>query len=944
VKKKLLVVFLISFTCIYFSQNSFAQAGAVKGTITDAETGETLIGTNIILQGSSIGTLSDFDGNYVLADVKPGEYNIVFSFISFEQQIVRVEVKPNETVTIKVAMKSVSTSLGEVEIKAERNKNTDASIISMTKLSSSVVNGISTQQISKSLDKNAAEVVKRIPGVTINDNRFIVVRGLIERYNTVWLNGVVAPSSETDVRAFSFDIIPSNQIENILVYKTPAPELPADFAGGAILISTKSTAYDDAMSVSYGTAFRQGTTFNSFQTYQGSPTDFLGFDNGTRALPANFPSTGQLNSYNDTGGKTPEQITADQNNATAAAQSYNKIWTPYTTNAIPDQAFVFDLSKRFLAGKVSIGNITAITYSNSQESDQINRAGYQTYYTQPDSLYNYMDNQYLQRNKVGVMFNWSFIFGKNQKIMFRNLFNQNGENITTLRTGHDLYNDTEISTYELGYQSRSVYSGQLAGEHTFGNSTNSLNWVFGYSYANKNQPDIRRVRYARPYGEVETPFRLTIYHDVNPDILGRINLSNDENIYVGGVNYIKRFFFDKWEPSLLAGIYLEYKNRDFNARNIGFTRATNQFDQSLQTQPIDTVFLDKNINYTTGITVQERTHLSDSYTATNHLNAAYIGLNLPIGKKVSIYGGVRLEKNIQTLDSYDITNQPVNYVNDTLNVFPSVNITYNITDKLLLRAAYGKTVNRPEFREIAPFAFYNFEENAVIYGNPGLVNAYINNYDFRVEWYPGIGDMLSLAGFYKEFQNPIEANLISSGTGWNYAFQNADYAKNTGIELEIRKSLLFLKGENGFVNFLKDISILFNTSLIKSTLKTSDPAARDSIRPMQGQSPYIVNAGLYYQNKQNWMVSILYNVLGERIAWVGDDNYANIVEMPRNVLDFNIQKLFVEKWKVSFGLRDALQSQVVFQNLKGDGSVGQDQVTKSYTPGRVFYLGLTFYF
>ena len=943
-KKNLIVVVFFSFIYIYFSHTLFAQTGTIKGTVTDDETGETLIGTNIILQGSTIGTLSDFDGNYVLADVKPGDYNVVFSFISFEQQIVRVSVKANEVTTANVVLKSVSTSLGEVEIKAERTKNTDASIVSMTKLSSSVVNGISSQQISRSLDKDAAEVVKRIPGITINDNRFIIVRGLTQRYNTVWLNGVVAPSSESDVRAFSFDIIPSNQIENMIIYKTPAPEIPADFAGGVIMINTKTTAYDDQISIGYATGFRQGTTFNTFYTYKGSSTDYLGFDNGARALPENFPTTDQLNDYHNTGGKNPEQVATDQASATAAGQSFNKIWSPYTTTAIPDQGFNFNLSKRFLWGKVSVGNITAVTYGLSNEYDQITRAGYQTYYTQPDSLYSYLDDQYLQKAKIGVMFNWSFNFGKNQKILFRNLFNQNGESVVTLRNGHDLYADAQIQSYELAYQSRSIYSGQLAGEHKFANDKIDFDWTFGYSYANKNQPDIRRVRYARPYGLDDKPFRLTIYHDVNPDILGRIFLSNYENILDGALNFKEHFAFGKFEPSLLAGIYVESKKRDFSARNIGFTRATNQFDATLQSDPIDTVFLDKNINYTTGITVQERTNLSDSYSAENQLRAGYVALNIPIGNKVFLYGGVRIEKNVQSLDSYDITNQPVEYRNDTLNFFPSLNVTYNITDKILIRGALGKTINRPEFREIAPFAFYNFEENAVIYGNPELKNAYINNYDLRAEWYPEAGDIISLAGFYKYFTNPIEAVLISNGTGWNYAYQNANYAQSVGVELELRKSLQFINGESGFSKFASNLSLLFNVSFIDSKLSVDDPLARDSIRQMQGQSPYIVNAGVYFQNKSMWMVSVLYNVIGKRIAFVGDSNYPNIYEMPRNLLDFTIQKLIGEHWKIGGGVRDILQSEVVFQNIKGDHQVGENQVTKSFTPGRVYYLGFSYIF
>jgi len=927
-----------------FGELLSAQTTRIKGTVIDAETKETLIGCAVVIQGTTIGTITNFDGNFELTNVAPGAYNLVVSYVSYTQQIVRVDVQKDQTTTVDIQLKPSTVVLDDIKVVATKRTNTELSMISTIKASNLVTSGISSQQILKSQDKDASEVIKRVPGINIRDGRFVVVRGLSERYNTVWLNNAAAPSSESDIRAFSFDVIPSNQLENLIIYKSPAPELPADFAGGVIKIFTKNTAYDDKINISYSLGYQEGTTFKKFDTYKGGKTDWLGFDDGTRALPAGMPSTQELREWNDTGDKTPEEIEANHQKAIALAKSFNRIWSPYTKNAGPNQSFSVDVSKRFLIGKISVGSINALTYNNSNDINSILRAGYQKYDTHTNPLYQYNDLVYKNEARVGAMTNWSFIFGNNQKIQLRNLLNQNGQSSATLRDGIDYYNTKLIKSYELAYKSRTTYTGQLAGEHKFNHDKTEMDWVLGYSYANKRQPDIRRVRYAKSAEDPEAPYLLTIYHDVNPDLLGRIHLSNDEHIWTLGTNLVEHFFFGNWTPDLKAGFYSEFKSREFVARNIGVIRAGNSFNYNLQSLPIDSVFLDENINYTNGITISESTNKSDSYNASNKLFAGYLGLNLPVGEKLNIYGGVRMEKNRQVLNSYDRTDKPVHYVNDTLNFFPSLNLSYKFTDKLMLRGAYGKTVNRPEFREIAPYAFYDFEENAVVEGDTLIKNCYIDNYDLRVEWYPNSGDMISIAAFYKTFSSPIEAILESAGTGWNYKFKNADKAISKGIELDLRKSLSFLNGDNRIVSFLKNITLVFNTSLINSNLTSTDPNSRDKNRLMQGQAPYIINGGLFYNNPQGLMVSLLYNEVGKHIVFVGSQDYANIYEQPKHQLDLTIEKEFNNHLKLKAGIKNVLNDKILLQNIKGDHDVNENQPTKRFLPGRSYNVGITYSF
>ncbi len=257
--KKILYSTILLFLTFY----SFAQKGILKGTINDAKTGESLVGTTILMQGTTTGTITDFDGNYSLPNISPGAYNMVISFISYQSQIIRVEIKDGEETVLNVKLEPATLDVGEVQVVAKKREDTEMSLLSSLKSSDLIMSGISAQQIGKSQDKDAAEVMRRVPGITITDGRFVIVRGLVERYNSVMLNNATAPSFEADKRAFSFDAIPSGMIENILIYKSPAPELPADFAGAAIEVKTKNVADQNSFSLTYGNKYIQGSTFNN---------------------------------------------------------------------------------------------------------------------------------------------------------------------------------------------------------------------------------------------------------------------------------------------------------------------------------------------------------------------------------------------------------------------------------------------------------------------------------------------------------------------------------------------------------------------------------------------------------------------------------------------------------------------------------------------------------
>lgn len=727
-----------------------------------------------------------------------------------------------------------------------------------------------------------------------------------------------------------------------MVYKSPAPDLPADFSGAAIKIFTKNNADKNSVSIGYSTSFRPGTTFKDFSTYRMSKYEWLGFDDGSRSLPGDFPAN--------------LQSIKDKSELQRLGREMNKVWTPAKSTAIPDQRFQMGLTKRFLLGKISVGTINSLSYSYSQDINEVFRADYQRFDTVndvSDTNYYFNDIRNKASAKIGALSNWLFIFGNNQKIEFRNLYNHVGYSQVIERAGRDNYGGLTIRSQELGFNSRNTYSGQLAGDHNFRNDLTHFNWTTGYSYADRDQPDLKRLSTTLaedPDNQYYGQYGVNFSFSASPELSGRVSQHLKEHIYNGNFNFDNTFEIGNYKPVLKAGVYLEKKNRDFTSRNIGYAIANvSKFDWGLPYKPVDQIFSDENINSTSGIKIDETTNKSDSYTASNDFLAAYLAVKLPFTSKLDLYTGVRMEKNRQQMHSFssDNASKEVNIDINETKFFPSANLSYNFNTKSLLRASYGLTINRPEFREIAPFAFYDFEMKKLVRGNPDVENAYINNYDFRYEYYPTPSETFVFGVFYKDFSKPIETIEINSGSGKDFTFQNALGAKNYGAEIEIRKSLESFGKKDNLLKYFKNFMFVVNASVIKSEIKIdiSKYFASEAVRPMQGQSPYIVNLGMYYQdNDHGLMMSLLYNVIGKRIVVVGLDN-PDVYEMPRNVVDFMITKNIGEHVQLKGGIQDIFNQKVVekqfleYKNLEGT-IVKRDQSTLEYNLGSIITFGI----
>jgi len=922
-----------SIVFLFLSIASFAQqTGVIRGTIKDVKTKEDIIGATVLIQGSTKGAATDINGFFTFGKLAVGTYSLKISFVGYQSKIYEnVKVEADQVTDLNLTIAEESSTLAEVKVVAQRLTNTEVSVISEIKAAQLVVSGISAAQITKTLDRTAAEVVKRVPGVTIFGERFINIRGLNERYNTVQLNNAFAPSMETDVRSFSFDIIPAGQIDRILVFKSPSAEIPGEFAGGVVKIFTKSIPENNFLTLDISSAYREGTTGSTFFATKNSNLAWTGFNQGYFDLPNSFPTS------------RAALLNVGSAGLDAIGASLKNNWTTDESNAMPDMRASLSGGFKFDLGATKLGNVTAINYSNTRSNFQMARNdwGYSNIGIdkkgEPDAVFNFIDNQYTNAIRLGVSNNWSARFANGSVLEFKNLFNQLANTQYIQRSGFDNGSNWDIRSFDQVY--RGIYTGQLTGRHDLQEGTLKVDWMVGYNQAYRQQPDYKRFRYNVdganaslfiPNGAAQTT------------VLGRTYIDMTESSYTAAFNAVKKIDLKEGkELELKTGLFFEDKVRDFGARNIGYVKSAPSFRTTL---PIDQLFSAQNFNTRTGIRVDEQTNPNDSYDASNTLLAGYLSANYALGKKFNVIAGVRAEQNSQKLNSADLVGKAINYDNTRLDLLPSMNLTYNFTEKSLLRLAYGKTLNRPEFRELAPFSFYDFVNNRTVSGNPTLKNANIDNFDFRYEFYPTPSELISIAAFYKDFTNPIEV-VFASGANPLLNFSNAKSAFSTGLEAEIRKNL----GANSPNSILGRTSLVLNGTYIYSRVKLDEKLAADQSdnRPLQGQSPYIINAGINFNDAQKGLqLNINYNVIGKRIFAVGNNfgaPYPDWYEIPRNVIDFNFSKQITKAIMIKGGISDILnQGNIILQDGNQDQNFdrNQDQIIQNYTPGRVASLGL----
>lgn len=892
-KLKLLFLFIATSFAIV------AQTGNLQGTIVEASTKDEMIGAKLFILETEFRAMADIYGNYKITNIPVGTYTIEVNVQGFSPYSASVTINANETTVHNIEVEESFTEMEGVKIVATRKTDTDNAIVLEIKEAKAVVSGVSSEQISRSTDKTAAEAMQRIPGITIVDNKFALIRGVNTRYNNVMINNVIAPSTEVDRRTFSFDMISSGSLDRMMIYKTASPEYAGDFAGGLIKIYTKNNVYEDFFKVSLTTGYRTNTTFTPYFQSEGSSTDILGFDASLRPLPDNFPTRNQL---------VVEGPTSEMRQDAARMLPNN--FLPEESMATPDVSMSMELGKNFTIAGKKASTYTTMTVSESYKiyEREFNRYQIWTNFNSPiEDWFAYVDDVYEKDNKVNVMSNWKIHWSDRSTITFSNLFNQVGENETIIRNGENFFQrpGEDQRNYLLGYRSRTIYTGQLEGKHKLNTTKKSeLNWVAGGSYLGESEPDLRRFR--RFKDQDSTQFIPMFSPSSNLFDNSRYYGNLSEFSVNHGLNYTYHLSSEENKEKVLrAGYYTDYRSRGFESRYFSATYP-GFFNPSVLEEfyqlGVGELFAPENFKTQDGMILQEGTRPIDAYTASNFLNVAYIGTDLNFGK-TNVSGGIRTEYNILKMESQDDFG-PITVDDPILSLLPSLNVAYLFNDKNLIRGGYGRTVNRPEFRELAPFLFYDYQLESSRVGNPELQTATIDNIDLRFEHYARPGETFSVGAFYKRFTNPIEDRLILTTEQSSLTYINADFAVAYGIEVEFKKSLKGLTSSG----FIDKLSINLNGAIIESSVDLGPTAtAQDQVRALQGQAPYIVNGAIYYNNNKSKInASLIYNIFGRNIFAVGDVSFPTIYELERHSLDFTFGKTFDSGLGIKAAVRNIL--------------------------------------
>ncbi|GAA4167427.1 TonB-dependent receptor [Sphingobacterium ginsenosidimutans] len=944
------ITFVVAASTTVYAQGS----GKVAGKVTNVKTGETIAGVTVKVLGTARVGSSDVTGNYNIPAVPAGKYTLEFSYLGFAtKQITDVEIKDKDVTNLDVVLdNSEGKVLDQVVITGTFKKESIGALYAQQKNSISISDGISAEVIKKTPDKNTGEVLKRVSGASVQDNKFIIIRGLSDRYNSALLNNSPLPSTEPDRKAFSFDIIPSSLIDNIVISKTATPDLPGDLTGGAANIKTKDFPDKKTIEISVGLGGNTQTTFKDFYGSKRTVGNYFGFKNPDNNLPSNFPKSREL--YTN----LPASEKADYTKGFKNTWGYENLG-----KSLPYQNLQFIYGNSFMLNNDGkLGLITSLTYRNSENiSNEVRNdfngtdLGYNNYY------FKYNDKYYRFNSSVGALANLSYI-KDNFKISLKNIFNQSLEQNLILREG-ELVNESLRRTTLMEVFEKRMLNSVIDGEYLLdGNKQSKLTWNLSYSGIWDNEPDLRRLSYNKSVDETDpsVPYQAAIPNgSASPEQAGKFYSNLKENIYSAGLNWSYGLKLFNLEQSLKIGALKQYKKRNVDARVLGYVNRTSDFNENkaLLELPQEQLF-DYNNIAANKLYLDDITNATNSYEGTGDLNAGYIMISGNVAEKLKATVGVRVENYIEKLNTGSTSSDVNNNVNNNYTDFlPSLNLTYELTPKTNLRFSYSNTVARAQFRELAAFSFYDFITNNMKIGNPNLKRSKISNIDVRYEFYPSLGKLISVSAFYKDLKNPIESNFLSGSTAVSksMSFINAPKAYIAGAEVEIRHDLSIFNDDS---EFLKKLVFSANASVIKSEVdfKGSQPLLENK-RPLYGQSPYLVNLGMQYSGANGWESSIYFNRIGRRIDIVGFGNYVNsafideyhtIYEAPRSLLDFQLsKKLIANKAELKLNLGNILDSKSIFyQDVDKNGkyNVNGDQLINSIKYGRNISLSFGYKF
>ena len=937
----------ILLTIIHF--NIAAQTGKIAGKVTDAKTGETLIGVAVVLDGTTTGGATDLDGKYIIQNLQPGVYKISAKYISYKSKLIDgVAVKAGEVTNLNIILEENTTDLKEVIISASYNRESVNTLLLEQKNAVAVSDGISADAIKRTPDNNASDVMKRISGASIQENKFAVIRGLNDRYNLAFINGAPLPSTESDRKAFSFDLFPSNMLDNLVIYKTATPDMPAEFAGGIIQISTKEIPEEGFISASTSGSYNSITTGKTKLASEGSKTDWLGYDNGLRDIPNDFPEFNGFKTLSLADSNKIKFGSMFKNNF-----AINRNTAPINNNIQLSAGTVFNIFK------LKAGIVGSLSRNETYRFSEVQRNFYDV--NDNNTLLNqYNDSLHKREVLSGALLNFSVRIGEKSKISLKNSYTLNGEDQTIRRTGNSNMNvpgnEIDLKNTGLWYTENRLFTTQLNGEHVFTKWNVKLKWTGGYSNIQRDVPDFRRVSYSKLSSDTAGPYRLQVGNAVQLEQAGRFFSGLNEDIRSAGVDLtipLVSLNSKNLTSTFKCGVYFQERARQFSARQFGYVfRAGPGVPANIKELPIDSVFDPTRFIFKSGryFMLEEATNPNDRYTADSKQNSGYAMLDQKLFNKLRLVWGMRFEEFLQRLNSLNASGDSVKVRTLKQDWLPSLNATYELTKKSNLRFSASRTLSRPEFREIAPFAFYDFNIDYVIAGNPNLKRASIQNFDLRYEFFPNGGQVISASLFTKQFTDAIEfINDIDVGAfSRRFGYANVNNATNYGAEIELRKNFAFIDSM-AHTKCFSNLFFIGNFSYIVSEIDlTQFGLASTGVRPLQGQSPYIVNTGLQYNDNENGITaSFMVNRVGRRIAFVGNAGIPDVYENPRTVMDLQVTKTIFKRLILKLTFADLLaQNQVFYMDLDKNKkfNADKDNTVFDYSFGRTISFGASIKF
>jgi hypothetical protein len=889
------------------------RKGTVSGYVYDVKTGDVVRQVNVEVVGGDVTAQTGVDGDY-LVELAPGTYSLRFFKDGYlDYTVESVVVEAGALVDQGAAITPVG--FGEEITVTAGGADTLGGLIDDRKYGATLQDNIGRKEISQDPASSAAGVVQRVVGITVNNDDTVSVRGLGDRYSKTVMNDAIFPTTEPDRQAVPLNLIPSNLLQNIKVFKTFTPDQPGEFSGGLVRLETVDLPSKRSLDVSYSIGFNTETQGEDFLGYPGGSRDWLGLGARARALPGGIPDDQRVFRGNPflPGGFTPEQLET-------LGESFRNVWSPEARSARPNNSFNISYGDRF--GK--LGFVAAVGYKNELQSlDEIRR-----FYSigQNDSIDLFNDYDYTSSReyvRIGSTLNATYELTSNDRIYWKNFLTNQATDEARLFEGFNNDRATDIRNFRLRYQQERIITSQPSGSHILpwlGNTL--LTWRFTYSRATLDEPDLRESLYE--FSENVDEF---IYFNQTQSLF---RLFNDmrENIREPAFDLFKTWTLGSVTLNGKAGFSFINRDRVFDSRRFRFRpRSTFGVDTSLSPEQLLSPEL---IDPDRGFELGEETRPTDHYDAFHDIYSVYAMADVA-WSRWRFVGGVRAEDSDQAVNTFDPFRagaEPLQARLQNRDYLPSFQVAYSLVpDKMVLRGGYSRTIARPQFRELSPFEFTDVTGGFSVVGNSDLVRTRLENYDARFEWYIDPGEIFAASYFYKDLENPIEP-VIEPTSQLRKSFRNALGAKNKGFELELRKNLGFLG------SFLSPFSLNLNYTYVDSNVDIGpqDLSVLTTLeRPLVGQAENVFNAVLYHDlTRWDLETRIYFNYVGDRIVDVGAQGLPDIVEQGYPSLDLAVTKRFGQAdrkpWKVEVQFENLINQRRKF--LQGG------QPFQIYTPGR----------